>query len=256
MGEIVNKKGLMMKKSCLVALVTVTFILNLFPVSKKSFVSSFEGTTLYAEADLMSDRLADIAYHEAVILLYQEAIDGFAKVSYGGNEGWIKKDDLKEKLETNVKEVETFFKKPFAKIDLPDIMEKKSYVQYVIKHFGKPSKQTVEQIKNKYDENQIDLVYTLSYEGCYEFRIYHISSEEMKNREVIEIMSIYTDKNRLNAGVIMVMSKDEVFKKFGYPTYIKDGSFKYNAVDYWGANIYFDFKDGKLSDVMITHLLD
>jgi hypothetical protein len=78
---------------------------------------------------------------------------------------------------------------------------------------------------------------------CYDFTIYHISPEEMNNREVVELSSIHTDNSKLNSEVVMGMTKEDIFGKFGYPTYIKEGSFEYNTKDYWGVNLYFDFKD-------------
>lgn len=143
--------------------------------------------------------------------------------------------------------IEDFFKYPFKESNelfFPEIIDD---INTIIDALEEPVKLDVKDKINKYDENSIDKIYTIS-NSIYWIRYYYISIKKIYYRQLIQISNYLKE---LKYGIVIGMTEEELLKICGEYSSRNDFENNYELCYFGDAmnQVNFSFSNGILNAI-------
>lgn len=126
-------------------------------------------------------------------------------------------------------------------------------IEEITNNLGRPKNIIVEKIKNvHYPDEIIDEIHKLFYDGLY-IEIYKATEG---NKEMLQALSITSEKFKVKWGLNVGISKDEIKKVLGNPSKDVDNVWSYVDSDGYENGVRFFFRNDKVNKIEWSYWID
>ena len=261
-----------MKKSLVFLMITISLVVMYCKKEQKDgykWIVAKGGLNVRSQADLKSEVKALVPYGTKVRVVEEtdkiikvkdketkKLISGkWTKINWDNLEGWafggyLATEDVYKQI-VGQQKICDFVDQPFVN-NLKEINLHTFTKDAAVKFFGKPKKIVETSISNVHDPDLKDKRYTIYYDRLV-FKIYHAIQVK---KQLVEEVRISNDKYPYLHSVKFKMKKEQIIEIFGNPKKSQPNQISYDCVKDTTENLFFNFDNNKLKEIVIQYYID